>query len=50
MPSNMLGLLELLLVLGAVLVFGIYELVSLYRSEQRDKQKAENNDKNDLRD
>ncbi len=41
MPSNMLGLVELLLVLGAILAFGIYELVSLYRSEQRDKRKNE---------
>lgn len=40
MDSNLLGLIELLLVAGGVLGFAIWELVSVRRSIRRDAERA----------
>lgn len=40
MEGSALGLIELLLVLGSVLGFGIWQLVSVRRSQRRDAERA----------
>lgn len=40
MDGSLLGLVELLLVLGSVLGFGIWQLVSVRRSIRRDAERA----------